>query len=65
MTDLLSKVRWGRVLLASLATHIANVVVALLLIVVYTLLASDSKGSRAEASGILSLARSLLGRCPS
>jgi hypothetical protein len=39
MTDLLSKVRWDRVLLAGVATHVANVVVAVLLIVVYTLLA--------------------------
>jgi hypothetical protein len=48
MTDLLSKIRWGRVLLASLATHIANVVVAVLLIVVYTLLAV---GFQRELSG--------------
>jgi small-conductance mechanosensitive channel len=48
MTDLLSNVRWGRVLLASLATHVANVVVAVLLIVVYTLLAV---GPQREPSG--------------
>jgi hypothetical protein len=39
MTDLLAKVRWDRVLLAGVATHVANVVVAVLLIVVYTILA--------------------------
>jgi len=38
MTNLLSNVRWGRVLVAGLATHVANVVVAVLLIVIYTLL---------------------------
>jgi hypothetical protein len=48
MTDLLSNVRWGRVLLAALATHVANVVVAVLLIVVYTLLAA---GPQREPSG--------------
>jgi hypothetical protein len=48
MTDLLSKVRWDRVLLASVATHVANVVVAVLLIVVYTLLAV---GPQREPSG--------------
>jgi hypothetical protein len=48
MTDLLSKVRWGRILLAGLATHVANVVVAVLLIVVYTLLAV---GPQREPSG--------------
>jgi hypothetical protein len=48
MTDLLPKVRWGRVLLAGVATHIANVVVAVLLIVVYTLLAV---GPQREPSG--------------
>jgi hypothetical protein len=48
VTDLLSKVRWGRVLLASLVTHVANVVVAVLLIVVYTLLAV---GPQREPSG--------------
>lgn len=39
MMALLSKVRWGRVLLAGVVTHVANVVVAVLLIVIYTLLA--------------------------
>jgi len=39
MTNLLSKVRWDRVLLAGVATNVANVVVAVLLIVAYTLLA--------------------------
>ena len=48
MTDFLSKVRWGRVLLAGLVTHVANVVVAVLLIVVYTLLAV---GPQREPSG--------------
>jgi hypothetical protein len=48
MTDLLSKVRWDRVLLAGVATHVANVVVAVLLIVVYTLLAV---GPQREPSG--------------
>jgi hypothetical protein len=48
MTDLLSKVRWGRVLVAGLATHVANVVVAVLLIVIYTLLAV---GPQREPSG--------------
>ena len=48
MTDLLSKVRWGTVLLAGLVTHAANVVVAVLLIVVYTLLAV---GPQREPSG--------------
>ena len=48
MTDLLSKVRWGRVLLASLATHVANVVVVVLLIVAYTLVAV---GFQRELSG--------------
>ena len=48
MTDLLSKVRWGRVLLAGLVTHVANVVVAVLLIVAYTLLAV---GPQREPSG--------------
>jgi hypothetical protein len=48
MTYLLSKVRWGRVLLAGLVTHVANVVVGVLLIVVYTLLAV---GPQREPSG--------------
>jgi hypothetical protein len=48
MTDLLSKVRWGTVLLASLATHVANVVVVVLLIVAYTLVAV---GFQRELSG--------------
>jgi hypothetical protein len=48
MTALLSKVRWGRVLLAGLVTHVANVVVAVLLIVVYTFLAV---GPQREPSG--------------
>ncbi len=48
MTELLSKVRWGRVLLAGLVTHVANVVVVVLLIVVYTLLAV---GPQREPSG--------------
>jgi hypothetical protein len=48
MTDLLTKVRWGRVLVAGLATHVANVVVAVLLIVIYTLLAV---GPQREPSG--------------
>jgi hypothetical protein len=48
MTDLLSKVRWVRVLVAGLATHVANVVVAVLLIVAYTLLAV---GPQREPSG--------------
>ena len=41
-------VRWGRVLPASLATHVANVVVAVLLIVAYTFLAV---GPQREPSG--------------
>jgi hypothetical protein len=48
MSDLLTKIRWGRVLVAGLATHIANVVVAVLLIVIYTLLAA---GPQREPSG--------------
>lgn len=48
MTDLLSKVKRGRVLLASSVTHVANVVVAVLLIVAYTLLAV---GLQREPSG--------------
>jgi hypothetical protein len=48
MMPMLSNVRWGRVLLASLVTHVANVVVAVLLIVVYTLLAV---GFQSEPSG--------------
>jgi hypothetical protein len=48
MTDLLSKVRWGRVLLAGFVTHVANVVVAVLLIVVYTLLAVGSQREPGE-----------------
>ncbi len=48
MTDLLSNVRWGTVLLAGSVTHAANVVVAVLLIVVYTLLAV---GAQSEPSG--------------
>jgi hypothetical protein len=43
MTDLLSKVRWGRVLVAGSATHVANVVVAVLLIFVYALLAAGTQ----------------------
>jgi hypothetical protein len=48
MTKLMANVRWGRILLAGLATHVANVVVAVLLIVVYTLLAV---GFQSEPSG--------------
>ena len=48
MTDLFSKVGWGRILLAGLVTHASNVVVAVLLIVVYTLLAV---GPQREPSG--------------
>src|SRR5918994_7497263 len=48
MMALLSKVRWGRILLAGLVTHVANVVVAVLLIVVYMLLAV---GPQREPSG--------------
>jgi hypothetical protein len=48
MTDLSSKVRWSRILLAGLVTHVANVVVAVLLIVIYTLLAV---GPQREPSG--------------
>jgi hypothetical protein len=48
MTKLMANVRWGRILLAGLATHVANVVVAVLLIVVYTLLAV---GPQREPSG--------------
>jgi hypothetical protein len=48
MIALLSKARWGRVLLASLVTHVANVAVAVLLIVIYTLLAV---GPQREPSG--------------
>jgi hypothetical protein len=48
MMALLSQVRWGRVLLAGLMTHVANVVVAVLLIVIYTLLVV---GPQREPSG--------------
>jgi hypothetical protein len=48
MTDLLSKVRWGRVLVAGMVTHVANVVVAVPLVVVYTLVAV---GPQREPSG--------------
>jgi hypothetical protein len=48
MTDLLTKVSWGRVLVTGLATHVANVVLAMLLIVGYTLLAV---GPQREPSG--------------
>jgi hypothetical protein len=48
MTAILSKVSWGRILLAGLVTHVANVVVAVGLIVVYTLLAV---GPQREPSG--------------
>jgi hypothetical protein len=48
LTNLLSKVRWGRVVVAGLATHVANVVVPVLLIVIYTLLAV---GPQREPSG--------------
>ncbi len=48
MAKLMAKVRWGRILLASLVTHVANVVVAVLLIVIYTLLAV---GPQREPSG--------------
>jgi hypothetical protein len=48
MMPMLSNMRWGRVLLATLVTHVANVVVAVLLIVVYTLLAV---GFQSEPSG--------------
>jgi hypothetical protein len=48
MTDLLTKVRWGRILVAGLLTHVANVVVAVLLIVIYSLLAV---GPQREPSG--------------
>lgn len=44
MTVLLSRVRWGRVLLAGVATHVASVVVAVLLVVVYTFLAVGPQG---------------------
>jgi hypothetical protein len=50
MMPMLSNTRWGRVLLASLVTHVANVVVAVLLIVVYTLLAV---GFQSEPSGVI------------
>lgn len=65
LTDLFSKVRWGRVLLAGLVTHVANVVVAVLLIVVYTLVAVGPQREPSGASQIRSPARSLLGLCPS
>jgi hypothetical protein len=48
--DPLSKISWGRVLLASVATHVANVVVAVMFIVVYTLLASGPQGAPSQDS---------------
>lgn len=51
MTVLLSRVRWGRVLLAGLATHVASVVVAMLLVVVYTFLAVGPQGE--PSAGII------------
>jgi hypothetical protein len=62
MTDVLSKVRWGRILLAGLATHIANVVVAVLLIVVYTLLAVGPQ--RVPSGGITGSLASQLATWP-
>ena len=62
MTDLLSKVRWGRVLLAGLATHVANFVVAVLLIFVYTLLAVEPQ--REPSGGITDPLASLVGTWP-
>jgi hypothetical protein len=38
VTTLLSNVRWVRVLLAGVATHVVNVVVSVVLIVIYSLL---------------------------
>jgi hypothetical protein len=46
----LSKISWGRVLLASVATHVANVVVTVMFIVVYTLLASGPQGAPSQDS---------------
>jgi hypothetical protein len=44
----LSSVRWGRVLLASVATHVINVAVTVLAVVVYALARTRAPGGGAD-----------------
>jgi hypothetical protein len=51
MTILLSRVRWVRIVLAGLVTHVANVIVAVLLVVLYTFLAAGPQ--REPSAGVI------------
>jgi hypothetical protein len=65
MATLLSDVRWLRVLLAVVATHVVNVVLSVVLIVAYSLLAIGPGVPQTEAPWTGSRAGSPPGPCRS